>query len=122
MGFRSGGPRNDWVWIQAGGEDSYEDLRGRGVAQLLAFFKIRNVFCEAAGVRHLALLRVLDPINSGRFHLASGHIQVGTRRSRGQIRIHDIGTVIGQAHVIPMGEGQWIVNHRIDLRTFNEIY
>ena len=26
--FRSGGPRNDWVWIQAGGEDSYEDLQG----------------------------------------------------------------------------------------------
>jgi len=22
MAFRSGGPRNDWVWIQAGGEDS----------------------------------------------------------------------------------------------------
>ena len=36
--------------------------------------------------------------------------------------IVDIETVIGQAHVIPTGEGQWIVNHRIELRTFNEIY
>jgi len=120
--FRSGGPRNDWVWIQAGGEDSYGDLRGRGVARLLAIFKIRNVFTEAAGVRHLALLRVLDPINSGRFHLASRHIRVGKRRSGREMRIVDIGTVIGQAHVIPAGEGQWIVNHRIDLPTFNEIY
>jgi len=34
----------------------------------------------------------------------------------------DIATVIGQAHVIPTGEGQWSVNHRIDLWTFNEIY
>jgi len=118
MSFRSGGPRNDWVWIQAGGEDSYGDLRGRRVAQLLALFKIRNVFSEAASVRRLALLRVLDPINSGRFHLASGHIRVRKRRSGREKRIVDIGTVIGQAHVIPTGEGQWITNHRIDLRTF----
>ena len=105
-----------------GGEDSYGDFRGRGVAQLLALFKIRNVFSEAAGVRRLALLRVLDPINSGRFHLARGHIRVGKRRSGREMRIVDIGTVIGQAHVIPTGEGQWILNHRIDLRTFNERY
>jgi len=70
----SGSSRNDWLWMQAGGEDSYGDLRGRGVAQLLAVFKIGKVFSEAAGVRRLALLRVLDPLNSGRFHLASGHI------------------------------------------------
>ena len=105
-----------------GGEDSYGDLRGRGVAQLLALFKIRNVFSEGAGVRCLALLCVLDPINSGRFHLASGHIQVGKRCSGREMRIVDIGTVIGQAQVIPTGEGQWMVNHRIDQQTFNEIY
>ena len=95
---------------------------GRGVAQLLALFKIRNVFSEAPGVRRLALLRVLDLINSGRFHLASGHSRVGKRRSGREMRIVDIETVIGQAHVIPTGEGQWMVNHKIDLRTFNEIY
>ena len=98
------------------------DPGGRRVAQLLALFKIRNVFGEAAGVRRLALLRVLELINSGRFHLASGHIRVGKRHSGREMRIVDIGTVLGQAHVIPTGEGQWIVNHRIDLRTFNEIY
>jgi len=38
------------------------------------------------------------------------------------MRILDIRTVIGQAHVISSGEMQWIVNHRIDLRTFNAIY
>jgi len=30
MAFRSCGSRNDLVWIQAGGEDSYRNLRGRG--------------------------------------------------------------------------------------------
>ena len=65
---------------------------------------------------------MLDPINAGRFHLASGHIRVGKRASCRDMRVVDIETVIGQAHVIPSGERQWIVNHRIDLRTFNEIY
>jgi len=122
MALRSGGLRNDWLWIQGGGEDSYADLWGRGVAQLLVLCKIRKLFSEAAGVRRLALLLVLDPINSGRFHLASGHIRVGKRRTGREVRIVDIGTVIGQAHVILTGEGQWIVNHRIDLRTLIEIY
>jgi len=75
------------------------------VAQQLALFKIRNVFSEAAGVRRVALLRVPDPFNSGRFHLASGHIQVGKRPSGREMRIVNIETVIGQAHVIPTGEG-----------------
>jgi len=38
------------------------------------------------------------------------------------MRIVSIGAVIGQGQVIPSGEKQWIVNHRIDLSTFNEIY
>jgi len=92
------------------------------VAQLLALFKIRNVFSEASGVRRLALVRVPDPFNSGRSHLASGHIRVSKRHSGREMPIVDIETVIGQAHGIPTGEGQWIVNHRIDLQTFNEIY
>jgi hypothetical protein len=120
--FRNGGARNDWVWVQTGGEESYGDLRGRAVARLLALFKIRNVLSEAAGVHRLALVRVLDPINGGRFHLASGHIRVGKRSTGRDMRIVGIGAVIGQAHVIPSGERQWIVNHRIDLRTFNDIY
>src|SRR5205807_8051204 len=120
--FHSGGPRNDWVWFQAGGEDSYGDLRGWRMTRLLALFKMRNIFSEATGVQRLALLRVLDPINGGRLHLANGHIRIGKWRSGQEMRIVDIGIVIGQAYVIPTGEGQWIVNHRIDLRTFNEIY
>jgi len=37
--FRNGEPRNDWIWVQADGEESYGDLRGRVVARLLALFK-----------------------------------------------------------------------------------
>jgi len=53
--FHNGSARNDWVWVQTGGEESYGDLRGRVVAPLLALFKIRNVLSEAAGVHRLAI-------------------------------------------------------------------
>jgi len=76
------------------------------MARLLPLFKIRNVLSEVTGVHWLALVRVLDPINSGRFHLASGHVQGGKRSTGRDMRIVDIGAVIGQAHVIPSGERQ----------------
>lgn len=38
------------------------------------------------------------------------------------MRIVTIGALIGQAHVIPSGNMQWIMNRRIDLRTFDDIY
>jgi len=72
--FRNGRARNDWVWVQTGGDESYGDLGGRAVARLLVLFKIRNVVSEAAGVYRLALVRVLNLINGGRFHQASRYI------------------------------------------------
>jgi len=119
--FRNGDPRNNWIWVQAGGEDSYGDLRGQVVAQLVALFKIRNVQSRAGDVHRLALVRILDPIGAGRFHRRSGHIQVSKRPNGRDMRIVGIGAVIRHAHVITSGERQWIVNHRIDLRTFKEI-
>jgi len=61
--FRNGGSRNDWVWVQTGGEANSGDLRGCVVARLLALFKISNIISEAAAVHRLALVRILDPIN-----------------------------------------------------------
>jgi len=69
--FRNGGPRNDWVWVQTSGEANYGGLRERVVAQLLALFKIKNILTEAGAVPRLALVCKLDPVNSGRFHIAS---------------------------------------------------
>ena len=34
----------------------------------------------------------------------------------------DIGTILGLALLIPEGDRLCIVNSRIDLRTFNEVY
>ena len=120
--FRNGGSRNDWVWVQTGGQANYGDLQGGELARLLALFKIRNILSEAAAVHRLALVRILYPINGGRFHIPSGHIRIGNKINGRDMRIVSIGAVIGQAQVIPSGEKEWIVNHRIDLRMFNEIY
>jgi len=121
-GFRNGGPRNDWVWVQTGAEANYGDLRGRVVAGLLALFKIRNILSDLGAVHQLALGCILDPVNSGRFQIASGYIRFSRRVNGRDMRIVSIGAVIGQVQVIPSGERQWIVNQRIDLQTFNEIY
>ena len=98
----------------------YGELRGRAVARLVRLFKIRNVRTEV--VSRLAYVQVLDQENGGRFHGASRHIRVCKRRNGRHMRIIDIGVIVGQTHVVPFGDGQWLVNHRIDLRTFNDIY
>jgi len=85
-------------------------------------FQDRNILSEAAAVHHLSLVRILDPINRGRFHIPSGQIRVSNWINGREMRTVSIGAVIGQAPVIPTGEKQWIVNHSIDLSTFNEIY
>jgi len=72
--FRNGGPRKDWVWVQTGGEANYADLRGLVVARLRALFKIRDMLSQAGAVHRLALVCLLDPVNSGKFHIANGHI------------------------------------------------
>ena len=98
----------------------YGELHGQAVARLVGLFKIRNVRTEV--VSRLAFVQVLDPVNGGRFHGASGHIRVCRRRNGRDMMKIDIGVVVGQAQVVPYGNGQWLVNHRIDLRTFNDIY
>ena len=94
------------MWVQTGGEANYGDLREGGVARLLAFFKIRNILREAAAVHRLASVRILNPINGGRFHISSGHIRVGNRINGRDMQILSIGAVVGQAQVIPSCEKQ----------------
>ena len=122
MAFHNHGSRNHWVLVQTCGEANYGALWGCVVAQLLAHFKIWNILSEAAAVYHLALVYILDPINSGRFHIRSNHVQVGNRINDRYLRIVSIEAVMSQAHVIPIREKQYIENPRIDLSKLNAIY
>jgi len=112
--------RNDWVWVQAGSEEMYGALRGRLPAKLVALFKIRD--CSQDTVRRLAGVQMLSPENSGRPSDIHSLVTVQLREDAREFTLVDIGTILGLAHLIPEGDRRWLVNSRIDLRTFNEIY
>ena len=116
--FRHGGARNDWVWISAAGEDRYGNLRGRLPVKLVGLFKLRCK--DEQAVHRLALIESLEVYNGGRMG-ANGLIGVGRKSNGNEWLVVDIGTVLGLAHLVPAGDGQWLVNNRIDLQTFNDI-
>ena len=121
LDFRTQGSRNDWVWVQAGDEEMYGALRGRLPAKLLALFKIRNPTCDGM-VRRLASVQMLSPVNSGRASDVHGLVTVQQREDAREFTIVDVGAILVLAHLIPEADRRWLVNNRIDLRTFNEIY
>ncbi len=119
--FRNQASRNDCVWIQAGGEQMYGALRGRLPAKLLALFKIRD-YTHQDTVYRLAGVQLMNVVNSGRPSDVHGLVTVHLRDDARELTIVDIGTILGLAHLIPETNRRWLVNTRIDLRTFNEIY
>ena len=92
--FRNSGARNDWIWREADGLDMDGKLRGRAVARLVGLSKKRNVRREV--VSRLSFVQVLDPVNGGRFHEASGHRGVCRGRNGRDMRIINIRVVVGQ--------------------------
>ena len=99
----------------------YGALRGRLPAKLMALFKIRDYISEG-GVRRLASIQMLSAVNVGRPSDVHGLVTVQQREEAWEFTIVDIGTILGLAHLIPEADRRWLVNSRIDLRTFNEIY
>ena len=49
-------------------------------------------------------------------------VTVQQREDAREFTIVDVGTILGLAHLIPEAGRRWLVNNRIDLRTFNEIF
>ena len=120
--FRNQAIRNDWVWIQAGDEHTYSALRGRLPARLIALFKIQSVYMQEDTVCRLAGVQFLSVVDSGPPSDTHGLVTVQLRDVTRELTIVDIGTILGLAHLIPEIDRRWLVNSRIDLRTFNEIY
>jgi len=100
----------------------YGALRGRLLAKLVALFKIRDCSQLEDTVRRLAGLQMLSPVNSGWPCDIHSLVTVQLREDAREFTLVDIGTILGLAHLIPKGDRRWLVNSRIDLRTFNEIY
>src|SRR5437588_11653971 len=73
----------------------------------------------------VAILEILWPVNSG---IADPHdtlIRVQRRiykTAMGGLWVTNIRSILGMAHLVPYGEGKWLVNNRIDLKTWNDVY
>jgi len=120
--FRNQTSRNDCLWIQAGGENMYGALRGRPAERLIALFKIQSGYMQQDTVYRLAGVQFMSLVDSGRPSDVHSLVTVQLRDVTREITIVDIGAIMGLAYLIPETERRWLVNSRIDLRTFNEIY
>ena len=121
LNFRNHGNHNDWVWVQAGTADVYGALRGCLPVKIVGLFIIKDYRCKDR-VRHLAGIQFVSAVNSGRISDVHSLVTVQMKEDAPQFNIVDIGTILGLAHLILEGDRRWIVNSRIDLRTFNEVY
>jgi len=119
--FRNQGSRNDWVWVKAGTEEMYGALRGHLLAKLVALLKIWDLRSEDT-VRRVAGVQLLTPVNSGRLSDLHDLVTVQMREDMRGFTIVHIGTILILTHLIPEEDRRWLVNSRMDLRTFNEVY
>ena len=120
--FRNQTSPNDCLWIQAGGENMSGALRGHLPARLLALLKIRSGYMPQDTVYRLAGVQFMSLVDSGQPSDVHGLVTIQLRDVTRELTIVDIGTIIGLAHLIPETERRWLLNSRIDLHTFNEIY
>jgi len=99
----------------------YGALRGCLLAKLVALLKIRDYRSDDT-VRRVGGVQILTPVNSWRLLDLHGLVTVQMREDTRGFTILDVGTILGLAHLIPEEDQRWLVNSRIDLRTFNEVY
>lgn len=123
--FHNHGPRNNWVWIMAGERDQYGALRGRLPAILQCLFKLRNLY--SGTTLRLALVQMLQAQpGAGRLQVEGCLVKVSQKLpiDNRDERVVMIDCIMGMAHLIPDIDvlGQYWVNSRVDLETFNEVY
>src|SRR5437868_12939281 len=99
----------------------YGVLKGQLPAKLVAIFKIRDYTCGDT-VQRLVSVQMLTAVNSGRLSDIDSLVTVQPREDARAFTGVDIGPILGLAHLIPETDRRWLVNRRIDLRMFNEIY
>jgi len=73
-------------------------------------------------VYRLAGVQFLSLVDSSRPSDVHGLVTVQLRDITRDLTMVDIGRILGLAHLIPETDRRWLVNSRIDLRTFNAIY
>ena len=99
----------------------YSALRGRLAAKLVALFKIRDYRSENS-VRRLTRIQFMSAVNSGCLSDVHGLVTVQIKEDASVFTVVNTGTILGLAYLIPEVERLWIVNNRIDLSSFNQVY
>jgi hypothetical protein len=112
------------VWVVAGNENEFGALHGRLPGQVKCLFKLRDPAKKC--IYRLALVKMLPVEGAGLLESDSSLIRVGVRKvtvSENDEWVVVVSAIVGMAHLIPAREkGIWLVNSRIDLETFNNIY
>jgi len=122
--FRGGVDRNDWVWVAAGNEKEFGALRGRLPGQLRCLFQLHDPTKKC--IHRLALVKMLKVDSTRLLESDSSLIRVGLRKVTvpgNDEWVVGISAIAGIVHLIPAREeGVWLLNSRIDLKTFNDVY
>ena len=127
--------RQDAVWVKQRrgiSDDHYRALHGRKPAFVEAFFQVD---CEDTSRRNLALVRTLNPVDSGYVDPDEGLPWVEIPLTGPKYEIIDIDQISGAAQLVPLNPGseagtqfvegdsrRWVVNFWIDLNSFGWIY
>ena len=44
------------------------------------------------------------------------------KTATGGLWVTNIRSILGMAYLVPYGENRWLVNNRVDLKTWNDVY
>ncbi|KAH8145068.1 uncharacterized protein LAJ45_10191 [Morchella importuna] len=114
--FRKGKIRKDWVWVSVASSEEWGVFRGRLPGRVEALFKLR----DSGGRAHrLCIVELLEAKDRGIADSSHGLLKV-CRRRRKRMWVVNIRSILGMAHLFEVETGNWLVNTRIDLRTWNE--
>lgn len=114
--FRKGKIRKDWAWVSVASSEEWGVFRGRLPGRVEALFKIR----DSGGRAHrLCIVELLEAKDRGIADSSHGLLKV-CRRRRKRMWVVNIRSILGMAHLFEVETGNWLVNTRIDLRTWNE--
>jgi len=73
-------------------------------------------------VGRIASIQSMTIVNSGPISDVHSLITVQMKEDAQKFTVVDIRSILGLAHLMPVGDQHWIVNIRIDLRIFNQVY
>jgi hypothetical protein len=91
-------------------------FRGRLLGRVEALFKLRE---SGERAHRLCTVELLEAKDRGIADSSHGLLKV-YRRRRKRIWVVNIRSILGMAHLFEVETSNWLVNTRIDLRTWNE--